>query len=91
MARRKRKKDRANGVHIVSVVEMMEIRNRLEQVSRPGTDPLRQAAALSLAMQFMGAYYKTAKGTLRRVFPKASETVLFQGVGRPIQKEREQR
>jgi hypothetical protein len=88
VARRKRKKDRAKRVRIVSIAEMMEIRNQLERVSRPGTDPLRQAAVLTLAMQYMGAYYKTGKGTLRRVFPKASESVLFEGVGRPIQKER---
>jgi hypothetical protein len=80
VARRKRKKDRAKGVRIVSIAEMMQIRNELERVSRPGTSPVDQAAVLTLAMQFAGTYYKTGKGQLRRTFPKATEVVLFHGV-----------
>lgn len=79
---RDRKRSRAKSVRIVSIAEMMQIRNELERVSRPGSTAIDQAAVLTLAMQFAGAYYKTGTGQLRRVFPRATETVIFAGVPR---------
>lgn len=80
---RRNKRNTSNGgarLRIVSAAELMLIREQLEQVSRPGTDPLKQAAVLTWAMQYQGAYFHTRGGGLRRVFPKATEIVLFQGV-----------
>lgn len=82
MSKRNRKRNKSEGSRpqIVSTAELMLIREQLEQVSRPGTDPLKQAAVITWAMQFKNAYFHTARGSLRRVFPKPSGTVIFSGV-----------
>ena len=82
MGKRNRKKNQQSsaGVRIVSIAEMIEMREQLEQVCRPGTDPVKQAAVITWAMQYRNAYYYTSKRTLRRVFPKATDVVLFDGV-----------
>ena len=76
---RNRRSNSPNRVQVMSLAEMALLREQLEQVSRPGTDPLKQAEVITRAMQFKDAYYYAGR-SLRRVFPKASEVVLFHGV-----------
>lgn len=57
-------------VRIVTVDEMRKIAAELERVSQPGTSAFARAEVLQWAMSYSDAYFRTARGTLRRVFPK---------------------
>ncbi len=57
-------------VRIVTVDEMRKIAAELERVSQPGTSAFTRLEVLQWAMSYSGAYFRTARGTLRRVFPK---------------------
>jgi len=75
-----RQSSRGAGVEIVTIAEMQFLRDALERVSAPGTDPGRQAAVIASAARFRNAYYRTAAGCLRRVFPKSGSRQVFAGV-----------
>lgn len=82
MSRRNRQKSHSPSgrVRIVSLAEMMLVREQLEKATVPGVDPAQQAAVITWASQYEGAYYYTRNRCLRRLFPKATEVVLFHGV-----------
>lgn len=83
MSRNKRKNSNSNSpgrLRIVSLAEMMLVSDELRKVAQPGTDPAKQAAVITWASQYEGAYYYTKNRCLRRMFPKATEVILFHGV-----------
>jgi hypothetical protein len=57
-------------VKIISLDNMRDIAAELERVAAPATSSHARAQVLAWAMQYAGAYYRTARGELRRVFPK---------------------
>jgi len=68
---------RRQQVQLVTTAEMENIREELQRVSTPGTDPVEQASVLTWALQYAGAYFKTPRGSLRRAFPKDMRKIRF--------------
>jgi hypothetical protein len=68
---------RIPGVALITTAEMENIREELQRVSQPGTDPVEQASVLTWALQYAGAYFKTPRGSLRRAFPKDMRKIKF--------------
>ena len=64
-------------VQIISTAGMENIREELVRVAKTGTDPVEQAAVLTWALQYAGAYFRTPRGSLRRAFPKDMRKVSF--------------
>jgi len=64
-------------VKVISLEEMANIGEELKRVSEPGTPPAAQAQVLAWAMTYAGAYYRTRRGELRRVFPKGKAAECF--------------
>lgn len=62
---------------IVSTADLERIRLELERVSKPGTDPIEKASVITWAMSYSSSYFRTARGNLRRVFPKGRSTIDF--------------
>jgi len=68
---------RIPSVALITTAEMENIREELQRVSQPGTDPVEQASVLTWALQYAGAYFKTPRGSLRRAFPKDMRKIKF--------------
>jgi hypothetical protein len=68
---------RQSAPSIVSTADLERIRLELERVSKPGTDPIERASVITWALSYSASYFRTARGNLRRVFPKGKATIDF--------------
>lgn len=62
---------------LATVAEMRVVRDRLQMASRREATLAEKALAVQCALEYRNAYFKTGKGTLRRVFPKAGAVIAF--------------
>ena len=81
--KRNRKRRRASSGPVqasrLRIITVAELQHVSDQLAAAGTDPIKQQAAISLALTFKDAYYYAGKH-LRRCFPKKGEVVEFSSI-----------